>query len=84
VFGFPREVYGLSLLLAVISTVMPAFLLTKGIALLGSGPASIVSGVGPVSTIALAYFVLNEPISVPELCGTALVLSGAILIARHG
>ena len=53
--------------MALRSTVLPAFLLARGIALIGSGPASIVSTVGPVSTILLAYLFLQEPLSLTEL-----------------
>jgi drug/metabolite transporter (DMT)-like permease len=60
---------------------LPAFLLARGIALIGSGPAAIVSTVGPVSTILLAYLVLHEAISPAEFLGTGLVLCGASLVA---
>jgi len=67
--------------MALLATVLPAFLLARGIALIGSGPAAIVSTVGPVSTILLAYLFLNEAISCAELVGTALVVVGATLVA---
>ena len=65
----------------VLATVLPAFLLARGIALIGSGPAAIVSTVGPVSTILLAYLFLQEAISATEFLGTALVVIGATLVA---
>jgi drug/metabolite transporter (DMT)-like permease len=79
--GLPPAVYLIGLVMALLATVLPAFLLTRGIALLGSGPAAIVSTVGPVSTILLAYLVLDETISPAEFLGTALVLVGATLVA---
>ena len=81
ILGLPRAVYGIGLVMAVLATVLPAFLLARGIALIGSGPAAIISTVGPVSTILLAYFFLQEPLSATELAGTALVISGATLVA---
>jgi len=79
--GLPPIAYVIGLVMALVATVLPAFLLARGIALLGSGPAAIVSTVGPVSTIVLAYLVLQEAISATEFVGTALVVGGATLVA---
>ena len=81
ILGLPAAVYGIAFVMALFATVAPAFLLARGIALIGSGPAAIVSTVGPVSTILLAYWRLGEPISATELAGTALVIFGATLVA---
>lgn len=83
VLGLPLPVYGLGLLMSVVATVLPAFWLTRGIELIGSGRSAIVSTVGPVSTILLAYFVLHEAVSVFEIVGTVLVLFGATLVTRQ-
>jgi len=79
--GLPPVAYLIGLIMALLATVLPAFLLARGIALIGSGPAAIVSTVGPVSTILLAYLVLQEAISPTEFLGTALVVVGATLVA---
>ncbi|HYQ43617.1 MAG TPA: DMT family transporter [Polyangiaceae bacterium] len=79
--GLPPDAYAIGLVMALLATVLPAFLLARGIALIGSGPAAIVSTVGPVSTIVLAYLVLQEAISATEFVGTALVVGGATLVA---
>jgi len=79
--GLPPSAYVIGLVMALLATVLPAFLLARGIALIGSGPAAIVSTVGPVSTILLAYLVLHEAISPAEFLGTGLVLCGASLVA---
>ena len=79
--GLPPIAYLIGAVMAVLATVLPAFLLARGIALIGSGPAAIVSTVGPVSTILLAYLFLQEAISPSEFLGTALVVIGATLVA---
>jgi len=84
ILGLSASVYGIGLIMALVATVAPAFLLARGIALIGSGPAAIVSTVGPVSTILLAYFWLGEPISGAVLLGTAFVVLGATLVALGG
>jgi len=81
VLGLPPVGYLIGLIMALLATVAPAFLLTRGIALIGSGPAAIISSVGPVSTILLAYLVLQEAISPSEFLGTGLVIIGATLVA---
>lgn len=84
VLGLPPKAYLIAGVMAVLSTVLPAFLLARGIALLGSGPAAIVSTVGPVSTILLAYLFIQEGLTAFELAGTGLVLLGATLVASGG
>ncbi len=78
---FPVQVYYYSVALAVFSTVIPTFLVTAGIQLIGAGRAAIIASVGPVSTLALGYFFLDESISFTESIGTALVLAGVLLVS---
>ncbi|MCU0429863.1 MAG: DMT family transporter, partial [Cytophagaceae bacterium] len=44
----PAPVYGYSILMALLSTILPSFMIAEGIRLLGSGRASIIASVGPV------------------------------------
>lgn len=81
-FGLPFRIYGLVLLMAVLSTVLPAFFMNAGIYRLGSGPASIISSAGPVGTLILAYFLLDEQLSLMQIAGTVSVLLGVYLITR--
>jgi drug/metabolite transporter (DMT)-like permease len=78
----PSQVYGLGLSLAVFSTVIPAFFLAEGIRRIGAAQASIVSSCGPVLTIAFAYAVLGEVITVVEALGTVVVVAGVLLVTR--
>jgi drug/metabolite transporter (DMT)-like permease len=83
-FSFSKEVYMLSAAMAIFSTVVPAMLLSEGIRMIGSGRASIIGSVGPVSTIILAYIFLGEDISLYQLLGTVLVLAGVLTVSRSG
>lgn len=78
-----ERVYALSLAMAIFSTVLPVFLLSAGIRLIGSGRASLVGSVGPVSTVALAYVFLGEAISPAQVAGSLLVLAGVGVIAAR-
>lgn len=74
------HVYGI--ILAIVSTVIPTFMVMEGIKLLGANKGSIVASIGPVSTIILAYLFLGEVLSVQEIIGSALVLAGVLMIGR--
>lgn len=52
--------YGI--LLAIMATVIPSFLISDGMKRIGSNNVAIISGIGPVSTIVQAHFILGEPI----------------------
>jgi drug/metabolite transporter (DMT)-like permease len=81
-FDLPAEVYGYSVLMAVLSTVIPSYLVTEGIKRIGSGNAAIVGSVGPVSTIIQANIFLYEPVLAAQIAGTALILVGVLIIGR--
>jgi drug/metabolite transporter (DMT)-like permease len=74
------EVYGYSILMAVLSTVIPSYLVTEGIKRIGSGNAAIVGSVGPISTILQAAIFLGEQVTVLQIAGTILVLLGVLII----
>lgn len=76
----PLPVYHIALLMAVVATVLPSIMLNAGIRRLGSSEASLLSSVGPVSTILLAYIFLGEEITAMQLAGTALVVVGVLVI----
>ena len=63
IFELPIGVYFYGLALAIISTVIPTFLVMEGIRLLGAGLGSIVGSIGPVATVILGYIFLGETLS---------------------
>ncbi len=74
--------YGL--LLAVVATVIPSFMISAGMKKIGANNVAIISSIGPVSTILQAHFILGEPIFLAQLIGTVLVLIGVLLIGWKG
>lgn len=80
-FDFAPQVYYLSILIALISTVLPAFMVAEGIRLIGAGNAAIISSVGPISTIVLAYLFLGERLNAWQAAGALLVIGGVLLIS---
>jgi drug/metabolite transporter (DMT)-like permease len=76
-----REVYVLTLLLAVFSTVVPLWLLAEGLKRIGANHVSLVACIGPIATIGLAHIFLGEPVTGVQLAGAALVLAGVVIIS---
>ncbi|KPM48325.1 DMT family transporter [Jiulongibacter sediminis] len=81
-FILPIGVHFYGIALALISTVIPTFMVMEGIKLLGANRASIVASIGPVSTIILGYIFLGEVLSVQELIGSVFVLAGVLMIGK--
>ena len=82
-FHLDGEVYGYSAVMAVVSTVIPSYLVAGGIKRVGSDNAAIIGSIGPVSTIVQAYFFLEEPIHTLQLVGTALIVVGILFISQN-
>lgn len=78
---FAPQVYWLSLLMALFSTVLPVFLVSEGIRRIGPANAAIIASIGPVSTIALGYWFLGEAVGAIQLAGTLLVTAGVAYIS---
>jgi drug/metabolite transporter (DMT)-like permease len=77
----PAAVYGLALLMALVSTVLPIVMTSEGIRLIGATHASIIGSVGPIATIFLGYVFLGEEITAVQLAGAGLVLAGVLMIS---
>lgn len=80
--NFAPSVYIYSATMALVSTVIPSYLVTQGIKRIGSDNAAIVGSIGPVSTIIQAYFFLGEPILGLQIAGTIFILAGILMISR--
>lgn len=70
--------YGL--VLAMVATVLPSFMMSNGMKRIGSNNVSIITSIGPVSTIIQAHFFLGESILHTQVFGTILVIIGVLLI----
>ncbi|PSR14144.1 MAG: hypothetical protein DA408_18165 [Bacteroidetes bacterium] len=80
-FDFALPVYGYALGMALLATVIPSFMVAEGIRRLGAGPASIISSVGPISTIMLASVFLGESFGHWQWLGALLVIGGVLLLS---
>jgi drug/metabolite transporter (DMT)-like permease len=78
----PLPVYAYALAMALFSTVIPVFAQAAAIRRIGSGRAALIGTLGPLITIALGWWWLGESISVWQLVGAALVVSGVVIVSR--
>lgn len=77
----PLPVYGWSIAMAAVSTVIPVFALSAAIRQLGAGRTSLYGMVGPMLTIGFGWCLLDEQISLPQLVGVALVVAGVLKVS---
>ncbi len=77
---------GFLLMLAIgtLATVLPAYCISGGIALIGPERTAIIGNVSPVVTVVLAIGVLGEAFTVWHALGTVLVLGGVFIFTRKG
>lgn len=78
---FTPAILPYGILLALVATVLPTFLLAQGMKRIGSNNVAIVSSIGPVSTILQAHFFLGEKMFAEQIIGTLLVLAGILLLS---
>lgn len=81
--SFSERTYWLAAGMAILSTVLPALLLSEGVRRIGSGPAAIAASSGPVSVLFLAALFLDEPVGVPQILGVILTLWGVGMLSRR-
>ena len=75
-----KELTTYAILLAVVATVIPSFLIAYGMKTIGANNTAIVTSIGPVSTILQAHWILGEHIFTAQIIGTVLVIIGVLLI----
>jgi drug/metabolite transporter (DMT)-like permease len=79
--AYPQEVYSLGLAMALLSTVIPSYLVSMAIKELGASHFAIIGSLGPVSTIVLANVLLDERITLLQVAGTLVVIAGIGLVS---
>jgi drug/metabolite transporter (DMT)-like permease len=75
-------VYGWCAVTALVFTVLPSFMMSAGVRLIGSAKAGAVGMIGPVATLLVAGTVLGEPVSALQIAGLAVVVFGVHRLHR--
>ncbi|MEO6069166.1 MAG: DMT family transporter [Chitinophagaceae bacterium] len=76
------SVWWYGLVLALVATVIPSFLISFGLKKIGSNNVAILSSIGPVSTIIQAHYFLGEKIFAEQIIGTVMVVIGVLLLGK--
>ena len=79
----PLPVYGYGAAMALFSTVLPVFMNSAAIRRIGAAQAVLIGTLGPVLTIFFGWWLLDEALSLAQLAGAALVLTGVWLASRR-
>jgi drug/metabolite transporter (DMT)-like permease len=77
------EVVWLSVLNAVACTAAPVLMVMMAIERIGSGLAAQTGMIGPMSTIAMGVWLLDEPFNAWIIAGTVLVVAGVLTVTRQ-
>lgn len=78
----PWPIYALAAAMALFSTVIPVFMQSAAIQHIGPGRTAMIATLGPVATLWLSWWLLDEPVSLWALLGATLVIGGVALIGR--
>lgn len=80
IYQFQAEVYYYAVLLALICTVLPSYLINMGIKSIGAPKAALLSTCSPLITVVLAYVFLSEAFGEYHVYGFILVIVGMSMI----
>jgi drug/metabolite transporter (DMT)-like permease len=61
-------------------TVLPVFVTSEALRRIGANQVAIIGAAGPVTTIFLGWIGLEERMTLLQLAGAGLVLSGVLLV----
>ena len=81
-FNVEPAVMWLSLLNAIVCTVLPVLMVMMAIERIGPGLTSQIGMIGPLSTLSMGAFFLNETFNLWILMGTVLVLGGVFWVTK--
>ena len=77
----PRQVWVYVLLMVVFATIVPVFLAAEGLRRIGANHFALLGGVSLVLTVLAATVGLEEPITLVQVGGSLLVISGVLLVS---
>lgn len=72
--------FGWIAVMALFCSVVPFLLITEGIRRVGASRSALISTVGPVATLVLAWLLLDETMAWEQLAGAALVIASILAL----
>lgn len=77
----PAGAYGCGVALAIFGTVIPSYLFGIGLRRAGAQAFAVIGMVGPLGTVALAWFILGESVNLTQMLGLVLTLAGGVAVS---
>ncbi|MDR2260629.1 MAG: DMT family transporter [Azoarcus sp.] len=77
------QVWALTGIMVLVSTVAPVWMVSEAIRRIGAGPVSMTSTLGPIVTLGLGWLILAEPVGLNQFLGAALVIGGVWIVSRR-
>jgi drug/metabolite transporter (DMT)-like permease len=77
----PGQVWGYVLVMVVFATIVPVFLAAEALKRIGANQFALLGGVSPVVTVFAAAAGLEEPVTLLQVAGSILVISGVLLVS---
>jgi len=77
----PARIWWYMLLLVTFATIAPVFMVAEALKRIGANRFALIGGVGPVVAVIAGAIGLEEPISLVQVAGSMLVISGVILVS---
>ena len=77
----PGAVWVYAIVMATFSTVFPVFLQAEALKRIGASQFALIGAVGPVSTVLISAFGLEEPFTALQAVGGLLVVAGVLLVS---
>ena len=77
----PQQVWGYVFLMVVFATIVPVFLAAEALRRIGANQFAVLGGVSPVVTVFAAAIGLEEPVTLLQVAGSILVISGVLLVS---
>lgn len=80
IYGQAPAVYGHALVLALLCTVAPLFMISAAIQKIGANSVAAMGTVGPLATVVLSAWLLDEQLSAIQGAGMVVVMIGVLIV----
>jgi drug/metabolite transporter (DMT)-like permease len=79
----PWQVYALGAAIALLSTVLPIFMISEALKRIGAMKVSMLGALGPIATIFADVWIIGAPLSIWQISGSIMVLAGVWIISTQ-
>ena len=76
----PTQLWWIAIALATVCTVLPVFLVAEALKRIGANHFALIGALGPVTTVLADFALLEGALTMAQILGGALVISGVLLV----